>query len=215
VPNGSVAGVGHLELHGRCLAILGGSADGAKAALAGCTSSARQLWTYGGAEHLRNSGTGSCLAIKGKATSGARAEVWSCSGGASIAWALPAAPVLSALAGRCLSDPGSSSTAGTRIELASCSSSGSQRWTAEHNNTIEIAGKCLDVKGSSMLDGAAIVLAKCSSAAAEHWERGPDGQLINASSGRCLADPDNSRTAGTKLIQDDCYSEPGEIWVIS
>jgi hypothetical protein len=215
VPNGSVAGVGHLELHGRCLAILGGSADGAKAALAGCTSSARQLWTYGGAEHLRNSGTGSCLAIKGKATSGARAEVWSCSGGASIAWALPAAPVLSALAGRCLSDPGSSSTAGTRIELASCSSSGSQRWTAEHNNTIEIAGKCLDVKGSSMLDGAAIVLAKCSSAAAEHWERGPDGQLINASSGRCLAGPDNSRTAGTKLIQDDCYSEPGEIWVIS
>jgi hypothetical protein len=215
VPNGSVAGTGHLEVHGKCLTIVSGSADGAKASLAGCTSSARQLWTYAGAEHLRNSGTGSCLAIKGKATNGKRAEVWSCSGGASIAWALPGAPVLSALSGRCLADPGSSSAARTRIELAGCSSSGSQRWTAEHNNTIEIAGKCLDVKGSSMLDSAAIELAKCSSSAAERWERGPDGQLINANSGRCLAVPGNSRTAGTKLIQDDCYSEPGEIWVIS
>jgi hypothetical protein len=66
-----------------------------------------------------------------------------------------------------------------------------------------------------MLDGAEIELATCSSSKAERWIRGPAGQLMNARSGRCLADPANSRTAGAKLTQDDCYSEPGEIWVIS
>jgi hypothetical protein len=215
VPAGSVAGTGHLELHGKCLALLGGSANGAKASVEGCTSSARQLWTYQAAGHLRNSATGSCLAVKGKATGGKRVEAWSCSGSAAIAWQLPAAPVLSALAGRCLADPGTASATGTRIELARCSASGSQRWTAEHNKTIEIAGKCLSVAGSSMLDGAAIELKKCSSSAAQRWERGPHGQLINGNSGRCLADPGNSTKSGTKLVQEDCYSQPGEIWVIS
>ena len=31
----------------------------------------------------------------------------------------------------------------------------------------------------------------------------------------CLADPDNSKVSGAKLVQNDCYSQPGEIWVIS
>jgi hypothetical protein len=38
---------------------------------------------------------------------------------------------------------------------------------------------------------------------------------MNGGSGRCLADPGNSAATGTTLIQDDCYREPGEIWVIS
>ena len=123
--------------------------------------------------------------------------------------------MLSALAGRCLADPGDSGTVGTLIESAGCGSGQSQRWTAERDGTIRIAGKCLAVQGGSMLDGAAVDLAGCSKSAALRWLRGPNGQLINANSGRCLAIPANSRAAGTTLIQDDCYSEPGEIWVLS
>ena len=86
-------------------------------------------------------------------------------------------------------------------------------WTAQSSGTLSIKGLCLTVSGSSMLDGAAIVLARCAGKAAQKWIRGPNGELMNSNSGRCLAGPDSK--SGSALVQDDCYSLPGEIWVIS
>ena len=211
LPGGSTVGTGRLELAGHCLTT--GTGNGAWASLRRCArGDGRQDWTYLANGHLRNPATGKCLTVR-SGTSGRQAVIWSC--GAASGWQLPAAPVLSALAGRCLADPGDSGTVGTLIESAGCGSGQSQRWTAERDGTIRIAGKCLAVQGGSMLDGAAVDLAGCSKSAALRWLRGPNGQLINANSGRCLAIPANSRAAGTTLIQDDCYSEPGEIWVLS
>jgi hypothetical protein len=216
VPGGSIAGTGWLELAGHCLTINTGIGNGAQASLRRCVrGDGRQDWTYLANGHLRDPATGKCLAVRGKAASGRQVVIWSCGGGAPAGWVLPAAPVLSAVSGRCLADPGGSGAAGTRVESAACNGSKSQRWMAGRDGAIQIAGMCLAVNGSSMLDGAAIDLAKCSAAAAQRWVRGPNGQLVNVNSGRCLAIPGNSKTAGTKLIQDDCYSEPGEIWVIS
>jgi len=64
-----------------------------------------------------------------------------------------------------------------------------------------------------MLDGAAIVLERCAGEGAQKWLSGPNGQLMNSNSGRCLAGPDTAR--GSALVQEDCYSLPGEIWTIS
>jgi Ricin-type beta-trefoil lectin domain/Putative Ig domain len=214
VPGGALTGAGQLKESGKCLAIGSSSGNGAKATVQACSSSTRQQWVYGAAGHLRNVNTGQCLSIRGSATVGKQAVEWSCTG-AGLSWVLPAAPVVSAVPGRCLNDPGASATAGTRIVVSSCSTASGQRWTAETNGTLAAAGKCLSVTNSSMLHGAAIVLAKCGSGSAQKWLRGPDGELMNAHSGLCLADPDNSKVSGAKLVQNDCYSQPGEIWVIS
>jgi Ricin-type beta-trefoil lectin domain len=214
VPGGGIAGTGLLKIAGRCLTV-GAGGNGTRASIQRCVrGDIHQDWTYLARGHLRDPASGRCLAVHGGAVIGSQVVIWSC-GGAAASWELPAAAVLSALSGRCLADPGSSSAAGTPIDSSACSGSAAQRWTAKRNGTIVIAGKCLAVEGSSLLDGAAIQLARCSTSAAQRWVRGPNGQLVNAHSGRCLAIPGNSRAAGTILIQDDCYSEPGEIWVIS
>ncbi len=216
LPGGDIAGTGLVAIDGRCLSINAGAGNGARASIERCVrGDGRQDWTYLTHGLLRNPATGRCLAVHGAAASGRPVVIWSCGGDASTSWVLPAAPILSALPGRCLADPGSSSAAGTPMESSRCGASRSQRWTAERNGTITIEGKCLAVAGSSLLDGAPIELAGCSRSAAQRWLRGPNDQLINANSGRCLAIPGNSPATGTSLIQDDCYSEPGEIWVIS
>lgn len=215
VPGGEFGGTGTMRIHGRCLAIKTGSGNGAKATIQSCTSSSREQWTYAPDDHLRNAGTGGCLAIRGSLTAGRQAVSWNCDGGAETAWLLPGAPVLSGVAGLCLADPRTSGAAGTRIAVGSCGSSSSERWTANRNGSLEIAGKCLAVHAGSMLTGAAVELDKCTGRAAQQWQRGPGHELMNANSSRCLADPGDSRVSGTKLIQEDCYSLPGESWMIS
>jgi hypothetical protein len=128
---------------------------------------------------------------------------------------LPAAPVVSAVPGQCLTDPGAARPAGTRVVVSGCSIAAGQRWIAEPNGTLAIAGQCLSVTNASRLHGAAVVLARCGSSSAQRWLRGPDGELMNAHSGLCLADPGDSKVSGTRLVQNDCYRQPWEIWVIS
>ena len=41
---------------------------------------------------------------------------------------------------------------------------------------------------------------------------GPNGELINANSGRCLDDNGGSTVNGTQLDQQDCYGSVPEIW---
>jgi hypothetical protein len=214
-PAGGFAAEGLMKIHGKCLAIAHGSGNGARATIGNCTASPEDQWTYQGSGHLKNAAAGRCLAIHGRPTAGKQAVVWSCTGGADTGWVLPGAPVLSAVPGLCLADPGAARASGTRIAVAGCSGSSGQRWIANRNGTLEIAGKCLAVHAGSMLTGAAAELDKCTGRTAQQWQRGPDGQLMNANSGRCLADPGNSKVRGTKLIQSDCYGMPGEIWVIS
>jgi hypothetical protein len=214
VPSGTVGGAGELKIHGKCLAIRTGHGNGAKATIQTCASSSRLQWSYQGGGHLRNAGTGNCLDINGVATAGRQAVTWSC-GSAGTGWVLPAAPVLSAIAHRCLADPKGSAAAGTRIQLASCGARSSQRFTAERDGTLVTAGECVGVHVASRYDGAAIELQNCSGKSDQQWLRGPDGELINANSGRCLADPGDSGASGVQLVQEDCYSLPGEIWIVS
>jgi hypothetical protein len=49
----------------------------------------------------------------------------------------------------------------------------------------------------------------------QHWTIGPNGELFNLNSGRCLADPGDSTTNGTRLVQEDCYGQAGEIWAVT
>jgi hypothetical protein len=214
MPSGT-SGTGELRHAGKCLEVKTGTGNGADATLQACGKAAREQWSYAGSDRLHNAVTGKCLDIHGSVTAGKKAVEWTCSASGGTSWVLPAAPVLSGIADRCLSDPGVSSAGGTKIELSACSSAGGQRWTAHQNGTIVIAGKCLAVAGSSMFDGAAVELATCTGQTAQKWLRGPNGQLMNANSSRCLDDPGDSAQSGTRLVQDDCYSLPGEVWMVS
>lgn len=214
VPGGGLSGTGELRIHGKCLVIKTGSGNGAKATIQTCSSSTRDHWTYLAGDYLRNSATSTCLAAHGSLTGTPQAVTWTC-GASGTTWVLPAAPVLAGVAGRCLTDPKNSQAGGTKIVSSTCSPAAGQRWTSGRTGTLSINGKCLAVNGGSLLDGAAVEIGKCTGALSEQWQRDADGELMNINSGRCLADPNNSAVSGTALVQEDCYSLTGEIWLIT
>ncbi len=126
-----------------------------------------------------------------------------------------AGPVHLDLAGKCLDDAGGKNTNGNKIEIWNCTGGSPQKWTYEPDVTLRIGGKCADVKGQSFLDGALVDLWPCNGGFNQQWLVGENGGLVNVNSGRCLADPGDSGTHGTSLVQEDCYGQPGEIWALS
>ena len=213
VPAGSPGGAGLLKIHGGCL---GRAGRGTGLVLRACTGSLRQRWQYRTRDRLYNPASGQCLTDPARSmTSGTRVFIRSCGTSTAQSWELPAGPVLSGVAGRCLTDPADRGTPGTRLAISPCRRTGGQRWTPNRNGTLRIRGECLAVAGRGAPDGAAIVLARCSGAASQKWFPAPDGELLNGGSGRCLADPGNTRAAGTRLVQQDCYGQPGELWAVS
>ncbi len=210
---GSPGSGGLLKIHGGCLSRAG---RGTGLVLRACTRSLRQRWQYRTRDRLYNPASGQCLTDPARSTtSGTRVLTRSCGTSAAQSWKLPAGPVLSGVAGRCLTDPADRGSPGTRLAISPCRRSGGQRWTPNRNGTLQIRGECLAVAGRGAQDGAAIVLARCSGAASQKWFPAPGGELLNGGSGRCLADPGNTRAAGTRLVQEDCYGQPGELWAVS
>jgi hypothetical protein len=214
VPGSVFSGAGTMRVGGKCLAVAKGSANGAGATIQACSSSAREQWSVASGDRFRNAGIARCLDIQGQLTAGKQAVAWNCDSGAHTTWTLPT-PVYSGVPGMCLTDPRASGATGTRIEAGTCGSGAAQRWIANKNGTLEIAGICLAVTGASLLSGAGIQLARCTGKPSQQWLQGPSDELVNANSSRCLADPGNSHANGAKLVQDDCYVLPGEIWTIS
>jgi len=49
----------------------------------------------------------------------------------------------------------------------------------------------------------------------QQWLVGPGGELINAHSGDCLADPGNKTANGTALKLGACYGRAGETWAVT
>jgi hypothetical protein len=48
--------------------------------------------------------------------------------------------------------------------------------------------------------------------AGQQWVVGPNGELINVNSSRCLDDTGGSTVNGTRLDQQDCYGSGPEVW---
>jgi hypothetical protein len=74
------------------------------------------------------------------------------------------------------------------------------------------ASGCLEEKG--LLDGQFTSYENCGiviNSATGFWVPGPAGELINANSGRCLDNPG----LGRRLVQEDCYGQPGEVWALN
>lgn len=182
-----------------------------------CNGRANERWFIAGFGQLVNPRSHKCLTGSASGTNGAQVWIHTCNGHRNQAWTLPASPVQSGVAGKCLNLRRNKTWNGNKIQIWTCEGYVRQRWVVKRNGTVRIHGKCLDVAGKSMLDGAAIDLWKCTSGrrASQTWLVGPGGELINAHSGKCLADPRNSATNGTVLRQEDCYGDAGEIWALT
>jgi hypothetical protein len=87
-----------------------------------------------------------------------------------------------------------------------------EQWTVGGGELSSHDNDCLVENG--LLDGSLATYASCGVVAGftnGFWLPGPGGELINANSGRCL----DNQGRGLKLIQEDCYGQPGEIWAFN
>ena len=219
VPDGFPGGAGTVTIHGKCLDIVHASiANGSKVDLWPCTGGGNQQWFLGGFGVLFNPASGRCLDDPGySTTNGTQVQIYTCHGTSNQTWTLPASPVQSGVAGKCVDDTAGGTANGTKIQIYGCNGRTTQKWVLATDGTLRINGKCLDVAGLSLLDGAKIQLSTCTRtnnqpSPNQQWLIGPNGELINANSGRCLDDPGGSTVNGTQLDQQDCYGNVSEVW---
>ncbi len=222
LPDGNPGAAGTVTSHNLCLDLKGGAtAPGTSAVLDSCDGASSQQWLITGSSgQLYNTDAGLCLADPdGSTVNGTQLQVTGCTGADSQAWTLPASPIQSGVSGLCVDDNADGTSNGNKVQVYGCNGKPSQKWADEPDETIRLnGGKCLTVSGGSKLDGAKVVLDACATGkphSDQQWTTGPGGELINGKSGRCLDDPGNSPTAGTALVQDDCYGQPGEIWALT
>jgi hypothetical protein len=237
LPDASPDSAGELLSHGKCLTIGGnGTANGSAVELRACADSGRQRWSLQeGPASLENPASGRCLDdpafTLGRGTpDGTRPDIADClpllPG---QTFTLPPGPVMSAIGGLCVNDPGGKTATGTPVTIARCNGSIAQEWdlfSTPQLTPVTHAGQCwvaaavAEKDGTwAFLDRTPVRLGPCFSSAnpfaSNLWVPLPDGQIQQADSGLCLADPGDSRAAGTTLILNDCYGDPGEIWAVS
>ena len=223
---------GTLRMHGMCLTVPAGAADGWKVRLEPCTDGARQQWrpvypravdpSLGGRPTaLLNRGSGKCLDDPGwSTTNGTRVVIWSCDGDRNQAWTPPPGPVASQIPGRCLDDSGNLTADGTKVDIWSCNGSAGQTWTVKPDGTVRVNGKCLDVAGSGTASGTLVDLYSCNGSPGQQWRLAPEGavgaRLANPLSGLCLTDPADATASGVQLQILACSAtDPGQAWRVS
>jgi hypothetical protein len=196
-------GAGALIIDGLCLGLSGRAGNGV---LAACDGSKGQQWRPVNDTELRNLATGTCL-TGGRA--GATTRGSACLFARPQLWTLPAFGLVSGIGGLCLDNPGNGAAPRTAVTVADCADSAEQHWHFGIGHTlISASGRCLAVL--SNIPGSPAVLVKCGTKA-EEWVPLRTGQLANITTSMCLTDPGGGG-AGTALVLQDCYGEPGQIW---
>jgi hypothetical protein len=133
------------------------------------------------------------------------------SGSASFSWTInlapstgPTGPVRLGTGGKCLEDYRNRTRNGNPIVTRACNGSAQQSWTLVKDNTMRIHGKCLTLSSGHG------VLEACNGSAAQHWRVGTGDELVNASTGKCLA---GSATAnGAQTWTGGCTGATNKLW---
>ena len=198
--DGGPDGAGSLTIGGLCLSLPARLGPGV---LVACDGSRGQQWRYARLGLLRNQRTGTCLAggRAGAVTSAARCSL----SRSRQLWRLPAGSVVSGAGGLCLDSQGNSATP----TVAACSSTAGQRFRFAGGTFVSASGQCLTPR--SRLAGAPVAFGICLPFPVELWFPVRGGQLINVMTGMCLTDP-AAGGAGTALVLQNCYGEPGQVW---
>jgi Ricin-type beta-trefoil lectin domain/Putative Ig domain len=226
VADAGLSQLGEIEIHGKCLSTAGNSAaNGAKVQLYTCNGASSELWEIdGGYGELSNPASGRCLEDPSSSkTNGTQLDIRSCNSAPSQNWLLPGSPFESAVAGKCINDSGNSTANGAAIVSYTCNGASNEKLTVDTVGPyalLLVNGKCLNSVGNGTVNGTWVQLYSCANSSnevfnANLWYLTAYGQLENAQAQKCLAIPGNSATNSTRLVLEDCYGEPGEIWSAS
>ena len=194
--------------------------DRSGAVLQACNGSRSQQWEYlpTGAVSasgslitlLYNPPSGRCLDGRNVSVPGERVTTSRCSVADSAygqEWNFNfGVAIVSGRAGECMS-----AGAGSAVAAGCTPSDPPESWQLS-GGAISGGSGCLEEKG--LLDGQFTSYENCGfviNSATGFWVPGPAGELINANSGRCLDNPG----LGRRLVQEDCYGQPGEVWALN
>ena len=116
-------------------------------------------------------------------------------------------------AGKCVDVRSASTANGTAVQLYACNGTSAQQWTVQSDGTIRALGKCLDVAGgtTATANGTLIQLWDCNGQSNQKWSAN-GGELVSASSGRCLDDTGGNTADGTQLQIWDCFGNANQTW---
>jgi Ricin-type beta-trefoil lectin domain/Putative Ig domain len=118
---------------------------------------------------------------------------------------------------RCLTVSGRGQ-AGARAEIRRCAGRGVQVWRYVAGpapggpGSLKLRGRCLTAAGTGPRARAA--LHRCRGAASQRWLYRPLGQLYHPASGKCLADPGNSKKNRTRVVLTRCRSAAAQSWLL-
>ena len=194
--------------------------DQTGAVLQACNGSRSQQWEYlptgvvspSGSliTLLFNPGSGRCLDGRNVTTAGERVTTSRCSVANSASgqeWSFNfGIAMLSGQAGQCMSLGAGAAVSGA------CTPADSQQSWQVFGGAIAGSNGCLAEQGA--LDGQFTSYEICGNvinSAKGFWIPGPGGELINGNSGRCL----DNLGLGRRLVQEDCYGQPGEVWALN
>ncbi len=194
--------------------------DRSGAVLQACNGSRSQQWEYSPTGAVSPSGSlitllfnpasGRCLDGRNVTTPGERVTTSRCSVANSASgqeWTFNfGVAMLSGQAKQCMSLGAGAAVSGA------CTPADSQQSWRVFGGAIEGSSGCLAEQGA--LDGQFTSYESCSNVinnAKGFWIPGPGGELINANSGRCL----DNVGLGRRLVQEDCYGQPGEVWALN
>jgi hypothetical protein len=226
VADAGLSQLGSVEIHGKCLSTSANStANGAKLQLWTCNGASSELWEITGVYgELYSPASGRCVNDPNSSkTNGTQLVIWTCTDAATQNWLLPGGPFESAVAGKCINDSGNSTANGAAIVSYTCNGAGNEKLLVDSVGPyalLLVNGKCLNAFGNGTNDGTWIQLYSCADSSnvvfnGNLWYLTAYGQLENAQAQKCLAIPNNSTANSTRLVLEDCYGEPGEIWSAS
>jgi Ricin-type beta-trefoil lectin domain/Putative Ig domain len=197
---------------GRCLADPGGTKNGVQLQIGNCTGKPDQAWILP-ASPVQSGIAGLCMKDPDNTTAnGTQIQISTCSGRASQQWTMEPDGTLR-INGKCLDVARQSKLDGARLELATCQSKSNADASQPGASQPGASQPGASQPGASQ-PGASQPGASQPSAS-QHWAIGSSGELFNLNSGRCAADPGDSTTNNTGLVQEDCYGRAGEIWAVT
>jgi hypothetical protein len=114
---------------------------------------------------------------------------------------------ISAASGRCLALGGLLGIDGSPIQTVSCGGGTAQKFTLATDGTLQVASRCTVASGDGSVRSGG-----CGGAGAGgQWRAGPNGSLVNPSSGLCLTDPGKS---GATTAVGACTGGDSQRWSI-
>lgn len=126
----------------------------------------------------------------------------------SFKWLVNAVGAVKGYGSLCVDDHNGSTTPGNKIDIWPCTGGSMQQITYTPAGQLQVRGGCIN---AGTVD---VFYERCNSGTNKVWTRTPSGEYVVRSSGKCLTDPNSSRTKGTQLRVLACKNVADQHWTL-